>query len=87
MHTPPASTNERARPPRRRVIVPTAPGVDPTPQRVPISTANPSGIEAELAGEDRLVSWGDDHDLEVLPDAASTSNDERLRADIPPHNV
>lgn len=82
-HTP--ATN--ASPRRRRVIVPAPQGVDPTPQRVPTSADNPVGIDAELAGEDRLVNWGDDAELDVLPDAETTTNDERLRADIPPHNV
>lgn len=72
---------------RRRVVVPAPAGVDPTPQRMPATSSNPAGIVAELAGEDRLVAWGDDDGFEVVPDAASTSNDDRLRADVPPHNV
>ncbi|MGO2111209.1 MAG: hypothetical protein ACTH31_06310 [Pseudoclavibacter sp.] len=64
----------------RRVRTDPAPGADPSPQR--LDDGRPA--EVELAGEDRLGAWGDDG-LDVLPDAASSSNDERLERDRPPH--
>lgn len=74
--------------PQRRVRTQPVPGADPTPQR--FERDGGISIQGELAGEDRLDSWGDfdaERSLEVRDDFASDSNDERLLADLPPHNV
>lgn len=65
---------------RRRVRTEPVPGADPRPQSFPEGRE----VEVEPAAEDRLVAWGDEG-LEVLPDAASGSNQERLQEDRPPH--
>lgn len=75
----------------RRIRTEPKPGVDPTPQQFPASAGAPETIRATLAEEDRPGAWGDavvpeEDDLIVLDDAAE-SNDERLREDVPPHNV
>ncbi|MFD2674350.1 hypothetical protein [Gulosibacter bifidus] len=82
-----AAAAPRPRRARRRVIVPAPEGVDLTPQRVPRSALNPTGIVAELATEDQSIAWGDEDGPEIRADHASGSNDERIRENIPPHNV
>ncbi|MEF3323208.1 hypothetical protein PV375_05895 [Gulosibacter sp. GYB002] len=74
--------------PQRRVRTQPVPGADPTPQR--FEREGFTRIQGEPAGEDRLDSWGDfdaDRSLEVRDDYTSDSNDARLLADLPPHNV
>ena len=70
-----------ARSKHRRVRTDPAPGADPTPQ----SFADGRDVPVQLADEDRLGAWGDDDGLDVLPDASSSSNTERLERDRPPH--
>lgn len=65
----------------RRIRTEPVAGADPTPQAFPPE----ADVAPELATEDQLGSWGDDDELEVLPDAASADNGERLKADRPPH--
>ncbi|WP_311478264.1 hypothetical protein [uncultured Gulosibacter sp.] len=74
--------------PQRRVRTNPVPGADPTPQR--FERDGRTQILGESAGEDRLERWGDfdtERSLEVRDDYASDSNDARLLADLPPHNV
>lgn len=75
----------------RRVRTEPQPGVDPTPQKFPPSVGVPEKIRATLAEEDRLNTWGDasaqDEDGLTVRDDASDSNDDRLRENVPPHNV
>lgn len=75
----------------RRVRTEPQPGVDPTPQKFPATAGRPETIRAVAAAEDRLDAWGerviqDDEGLNVRDDTAD-SNDDRLRENIPPHNV
>lgn len=55
----------------RRVQVPGAAGADPTPRR------GPDAADPLRASGDTDAAWGDRAD--------STSNDARLREDVPPH--
>lgn len=74
--------------PQRRVRTEPVPGADPAPQRFEFD--GHAVIDGELAGEDRLDTWGDldyDQGPEVRADFESDSNDERLREGVPPHNV
>ncbi|MDJ1371475.1 hypothetical protein [Gulosibacter molinativorax] len=64
---------------QRRVRTEPQPGVDPTPQKFPASADVPERVEVTLAEEDRDDSWGTSGEAD--------SNDERLRDNIPPHNV
>lgn len=65
----------------RRIRTEPVPGADPRPQAFPADR----DVEVEVAAEDRLGAWGDDHGLDVLPESASSSNNDRLEQDRPPH--
>ena len=70
------------RKPRRRVTTAPPPGSDPAPQSV-----DGRREPAVLAGEDSPSAWGD-ADVRYADDRAESPrgpNDDRLRADKPPH--
>lgn len=76
--------------PQRRVRTEPKHGVDPTPQQFPASADAPATIRATLASEDRPDAWGEsvlDDDGLIVRDDAADSNDDRLRENVPPHNV
>ncbi|WP_424463021.1 hypothetical protein [Pseudoclavibacter helvolus] len=70
--------SERKR--RRRVTTPPPPGSDPEPQ-----SADARRHPPVLAAEDSPAAWGDVRYADDRAEGSRGPNDDRLRADKPPH--